>query len=70
MKTIRKLIYGEVWVSILLVGIGFLGLFSLFDLMNFTEKLSSLLQEEEKRYRILKKPQRLARYSVENIAQQ
>ena len=34
MKTIRKLIYGEVWVSILLVGIGFLGLFSLFDLID------------------------------------
>ena len=34
MKTVRKLIYGEVWVSILLVGIGFLALFSLFDLID------------------------------------
>ena len=34
MKTVRKLIYGEVWVSILLVGIGFLALFSLFDLVD------------------------------------
>jgi lipopolysaccharide export system permease protein len=34
MKTIRKLIYGEVWISILLVGIGFLALFSLFDLID------------------------------------
>ncbi len=34
MKTIRKLIYGEVWISILLVSIGFLALFSLFDLID------------------------------------
>jgi len=34
MKTVRKLIYGELWVSILLVGIGFLALFSLFDLID------------------------------------
>ena len=34
MKTVRKLIYGEVWFSILLVSIGFLALFSLFDLID------------------------------------